>query len=365
MEIDRNFAIVHLNHIYHNYRLIKSLVKGCEVMAVVKADAYGHGSVEVAKYLESQGVKYFAVACMKEAIELRDGGLRGEILIFGRTCPENIFYLKKYNLIQTVHSLEYAKQIASYRLPVRVHLNIDTGMSRFGFYLHQTENLDTVFNEVLEISRIPELKLEGIYTHFANSDEPESNFYLEQFKLFQSLLKKLEEAGLKGLLKHAANSAASLAYPETYLDMVRVGIAMYGYPPVKTDMDFKPGMEVFARVSSVRQVKATDTVSYGRTYSPKTEEKIATLSIGYADGYNRRLSNQDLVYYQGHILPVIGRVCMDAIMISTEGQNVGEGDLVEVFGENKDMRTMCQTLETIPYEILCAVSKRVTRIYKK
>lgn len=364
MEIDRNYALVHLDRILHNYTLIKNWVQPANVMAVVKADAYGHGSVPVAKYLEAHGVRYFAVASLSEAIELRDGGLLGEILIFGRTCKENLFYLKKYNLIQTVDSLEYAKTINETKRPIRVHLNIDTGMSRFGFYLHQESQIQDLVDEIKTIHQMEHLKLEGIYTHFANSDEPESDFCQHQFDLFQELLKALESESVKGLMKHAANSAAALAHPEMALDMVRVGIAMYGYPPVKTELPFMPAMSLFARVIAIREVDEKDTVSYGRTYAPDHAEKIATLAIGYADGYNRRLSNKDYVVFNKQRMPVVGRVCMDAIMVAAKDNDLKKGDLVEIFGDEKNLLDICHLLETIPYEPLCHVSKRVVRIYK-
>jgi len=365
MELDRTYALIHLDNILHNYQLVKSQVKTSEVLAVVKADAYGHGSVEVARHLESNGCKYFAVASLSEAIELREADILGEILIFGRTTPSNFKYLIKYDLIQTVYSLEYAKLINKEESKIRVHINIDSGMSRFGLYLHTKADMDQVFDEVKQISEMDNIVLEGVYTHFANSDEVESGFCEIQFSLFKLLLDKLDRTGIKPLLKHASNSAASLAFANTYLDMVRLGIAMYGYPPVNTDLNFKPVMEIFSRVTSIRKIKKEDTVSYGRTYKSDADQKIATIAIGYADGYNRLLSNKDYLVFKDKKLPVIGRVCMDAIMVSIDDFEINDGDYVEIFGLKKDMNSMCKTLNTIPYEILCNVSKRVKRIYSQ
>ncbi|MBN2540453.1 MAG: alanine racemase [Bacilli bacterium] len=366
MEIDRCYAKIHLNYILHNYQQVKSLTKAKDVLAVVKADAYGHGAVEVSKMLESHGCKYFAVASLEEAVELRDAGIKGEILIFGRTSLINLHYLKQYNLIQTVHSLSYAEELNDQNANIRIHLNIDTGMSRVGFYLHSTRDIDGVAWDIETIAALKNIQLEGIYTHFADADSSKSDFCETQFNLFEMLLKELENLGIKNLIRHASNSAAAIKHLDKHLDMVRLGIAMYGYPPVPTKLEFKPAMEVFARVHSIHYLASNDTVSYGRTYeSEKPEEKIATVAIGYADGYNRMLSNQDYFMIKDDQLPVVGRVCMDFTMVKVEDAAVHDGDFLEIFGLKKDLRGMCKSLDTIPYELLCNISKRVKRIYIK
>lgn len=365
MEIDRAYARIYLNHILHNYRLIQSLANTKDVLAIVKADAYGHGAQAVAKMLEENGCRFFAVACLKEAIELRKAGIQSEILIFGKTVPENINLIHQFNLIQTIDSLDYAKTLNQASKTIRVHANIDTGMSRFGFYLHKPEQTELVFNELKQVRQLDYVSLEGVYTHFADADNEQSDFSIKQFDLFGELLQKCKEAGWKDLIRHASNSAASIRYPNFTLDMVRLGIAMYGYPPVSTQKEFLPGMGVYARVNSVRKIDITDTVSYGRTYQPTKKERIATLAIGYADGYNRLLSNQDYVMFKGNKLSVIGRVCMDLIMVKIDDVEIEVGDYVEIFGKTKDLMEMCQTLKTIPYELLCNISKRVPRIYHK
>ncbi len=363
MEIDRTFAKIHLDNLVFNYNQIQSLVGESLVMAVVKADAYGHGSIKCARRLEANGCKYFAVACLKEAIELREAGIKGDILIFGRTNYINHCYLSKYNLIQTVYSLDYAKELNKCQEKIRVHINVDTGMSRFGLYLHNESDISNVVIDIQAINKLENLHYEGTYTHFADSDEPDSEFCDLQFNLFKELLEKLNEVGIDPGIRHAANSAASLAYPNTYLDMVRLGITMYGYPPVKTNTEFKPVMELFSRVTSTRSITEKDTVSYGRTYKPNQEINIATIAIGYADGYNRLLSNKDYLVYKNKKLPVLGRVCMDAIMVGIKDCEITDGDYVEVFGYKKPLTSMCETLKTIPYELLCNVSQRVPRLY--
>lgn len=365
MEIDRNYARINLNNILHNYKLVQTLSTAKEVLAVVKADAYGHGAIEVAKILEKHGCHYFAVASLHEAVELREANVKGNILIFGKTTPKNTALLHKYDLIQTVDSLEYARILNEYGKKIRIHVNIDTGMSRFGIYLHETYDLDKVKSILLKINNLSNLNFEGLYTHFADADGRSTDFTEKQFNLFNALKTNLEKTKLNNIIYHSSNSAASIAYQNYSMDMVRLGIAMYGYPPVNTDKQFLPAMSLFAKVTSLREIKPNDTVSYGRTYSPKDKERIATIAIGYADGYNRLLSNNDYLIYKGQKLEVIGRVCMDLIMVKTHNIDISIGSEVEIFGENKPLLEMCKTLNTIPYELLCNVSKRVSRIYHK
>ena len=363
MEIDRSYAKIHLDNLEFNYKQAKSLAGKSKVMAVVKADAYGHGSVKCARRLEHIGCKYFAVASLKEAIELRENGILGEILIFGRTKPINHCYLNKYDLIQTVYSLNYAKELNDCKDSIRIHVNIDTGMSRFGLYFHHHKDIENVIDELKQIQELDNLIYEGIYTHFANSDETDKTFCNQQYDLFMTLLDEMKNKNMPLGIRHVSNTGAIISHPDKYLDMVRFGIGLYGYPHNREVISLKPVMELYTHVTSTRDILPSDTVSYGRTYHPKKKEKIATLAIGYADGYNRLLSNQDYVVFNNKKLPVVGRVCMDAIMIDTIDSDIHDGDIVEVFGFNKHLEDMCKTLKTIPYEILCNVSKRVPRLY--
>ncbi len=363
MEIDRSVAKIHLDNLVYNYNQAKKLVGDSLVMAVVKADAYGHGSVKCARRLEASGCEYFAVACLAEAIELREHGISGNILIFGRTNPINHCYLSKYDLIQTVYSLEYAKELSACKEPLRIHINIDTGMSRFGLYLHDPRDLYQVVHDIQDIVLLKNLKLEGIYTHFANSDEVQKEFCQRQYSLFTQLIDSVVAAGINPGIKHAANTGALISHPNTYLDMVRFGIGLYGYPHDRTVEDFLPVMELCSTVMSTRLLNPGDSVSYGRTFVAKKQTRIATIAIGYADGYNRLLSNNDYLLYKNNVLPVVGRVCMDAIMVDIGNVEIAEGEKVEVFGLNKPLEDMCRALKTIPYEILCNVSKRVPRLY--
>ncbi|MBI9009227.1 MAG: alanine racemase [Tenericutes bacterium] len=363
MEIDRSYALIHLDNLLYNYNQIKKQVANSNVLAVVKADAYGHGAVKCARRLEANGCTYFAVACLKEAIELREAGINGNILIFGRTNPLNHCYLSKYNLIQSVCSIDYARELNTCGERIRVHVNVDTGMSRFGIYFHKEENLESVVDEIKKIQELEYLKYEGLYTHFANSDKEDKLFCNQQFGLYQLLIDRMNEENIFIGLKHVSNSSAIINHPDKYLDMVRLGIGLYGYPHSRAVIDLLPVMEVFGKVVSIRTILAGDTVSYGRVYTAKRTERIATIGIGYADGYNRLLTNKDYLVYKNKKLPVIGRVCMDAIVVRIDDLDIHIGEAVEVFGLHKPLESMCEILNTIPYELLCNVSKRVIRLY--
>ncbi|MCK5731465.1 MAG: alanine racemase, partial [Tenericutes bacterium] len=353
-----------LDNLVFNFKQVNKLVgENTKVMAVVKADAYGHGAVKCSRRLEQNGCDFFAVASIKEAIELRENGIDSDILIFGRTNIINHCYLSKYNLIQTVYSLDYAKLLNGCNEEIRIHINIDTGMSRFGIYLHEEKDLETVISEIKEIQSLQNLIYEGIYTHFATSDEDKRDFCDHQYKLYKLLVEDLDLKGIKTGIKHVANSGAIVSHDDKYLDMVRFGIGLYGYPHIRDTIELKPVMEVFSHVISSREIKDGDTVSYGRTYEAKGIEKIATIAIGYADGYNRFLSNKDYLIYKNKKLPVVGRVCMDAIMIDIGDLIVEDGEVVEVFGLNKPLEHICEIINTIPYEVLCNVSKRIPRLY--
>lgn len=363
MKVERSFAQVHLDHLEKNYRLTQQSAGKASIMAVVKADAYGHGAVAVAKHLQALGCRYFAVACLREALELRENGIDADILIFGRTDPDHAKLLARHGLIQTVYSLSYATLLNNAALPIKIHINIDTGMSRFGLYLHSVADIEAVVDDVKAITSLEHLSAEGIYTHFANSDELQSHFCQEQYQRFDDLLKALKRQHIDFQCTHVSNSGATLAHPDMTYDAVRTGIALYGYPPVKTDLDYLPVMQLFSHITSIRTLQPGDTVGYGRTYEAKTKERIATVACGYADGYFRSLSNRDYLIVKDKACPVIGRVCMDAMMIRIDDLDVHDGDLVEIFGLKKPLMDICQMLETIPYEPLCRISKRVPRIY--
>lgn len=363
MENDRLRVIVDLDNLLHNYNLLKEL-NGSDIIAVVKADAYGHGAVECASHLERHGCKFFAVTCLFEAIELRKAGIVSPILIFGRTDPDKASLLERYSLIQTIDSFEFAKALNEKANNLHVHINIDTAMSRLGIRLHEDCDLNFAVKEVKGIAELKHLQVKGIYTHFADADG-NIDFTIKQKQLFKKLLEKLDEQKIDYGIVHLANSAGiiELSNSENYL--ARSGIALYGYPPVKTKNKFLPVASEYAKVIAVKAITKGDSVSYNRTFIAENDMLIATVAIGYADGYPRILSNNDYFYFKGKRLKVVGRVCMGLTMIDVSGVNIHIGDEVEIFGTNKSLEAMAKNAQTITYELLTNLSKpRVLKEYK-
>lgn len=362
---ERLRAVIHLDNLYHNYQLLKSANSQKGIFAVVKADGYGHGSVEISRYLESKGCELFAVTVLKEALELRTSGIKGQILLFGKTNPLNAGYLVDNDLIQTVDSYEYGSRLNDFGKQVRVHLKIDTGMTRLGLMLHRLEDKENVLTEIKKIVKLDNLKVEGIYTHFVASDS-DLDFTVYQQFLFEDLLVSLKKCGVDYGVSHLSNSSGVLTLDNQKHDYARCGIALYGYPPVKVEEKFLPVMELLAKVVAIKNIKAGESVSYGRTFIAEKEMKVATIGIGYADGYPRILSNNDYFYYQGNQLKILGRVCMGFTMVDVTGIEISEDDEVEVFGYNKPLTQMANKAYTITYELLTNMAKpRVTREYKK
>ena len=340
---------------------------GTAVMGVVKADAYGHGAVPVARKLEELGAEYLAVACLAEARELREAGVRAPILLLGYTPTDCAEELLHYGLTQTVYDLESARafsaaQAAGRRL--RIHVKADTGMSRLGWLCdegHRTEAADAI----AAVCALPGLEVEGIYTHFANADGDEA-YTMGQFTRFLELLSELEGRGITFPIRHCAASAAVLKYPCTHLDMVRPGVALYGhYPdPSCEGLDgLRPVMALKPRVASVKAVPAGTPVSYGCTHVLERDAELAALTVGYADGLPRLCSDRLEVLIRGQRAPIVGRVCMDMCMADATGLGAAPGDEVELFGEHLPVEDAAALAGTIQYELLCAVSPRVPREY--
>ena len=362
--LERTIAYVDLGIIDKNYKLLKDWVgKKTKVMAVVKANAYGHGLIEVAKKLEQIGTDYFGVASLLEAIELRQSGIKGEILIFGNTDSLYVDYLHQYNLIQTVSSLVQAQMYNNKGIKIRVHINVDTGMSRFGISCHNKSKIAAATREIEMINMLENCDIEGIYTHFSIAERRDDNYTFSQFETFKSLVNSLEQIQISIPLKHCCNSSATLLYPYMHMDMVRCGIALYGLPHVNTNLQLTPAMTLKAKVVALRTVEKGESVSYGRTFFAPKNITVATIAIGYAEGYFRTLSNLDYVLFNNQKLNVIGVVCMDAMMVDATGANLKEGDFVEVFGQKKTASDVARLANTIDYEILTNISSRVERVY--
>lgn len=363
----RTWAEISLSNLEHNVKnMLEQLPDGCVYLGVVKANAYGHGAVPVARKLQEIGVSHLAVASFDEAAELRDAGITAEILILG---PSPAWLAKDIaalgNVCQAVGSLRLARQLSAemgeQRLPV--HLKLDTGMSRTGFSVHRSEGLA----EAAEAVQLKGLDVQGVFTHFAVSDEPDSEFTMEQFRRFTEAVAYLESVrGEAFKLRHCTNSGAMVNYPAMYLDMVRPGIAQYGlYPATERGaLELKPVMKLMTRVAEITDHMQGDTVSYGRTYTCDVPRRFAVLPIGYADGLHRSLSGKLQVVIGGKTAPQCGRICMDMCMVDiTHLPDVKVGDPVEIFGGEQSVDTLAALGGTISYELLCAVSPRVPRVY--
>ncbi|HZK18685.1 MAG TPA: alanine racemase [Clostridia bacterium] len=366
------WAEVDLKAIESNlYEIKKMIGPGVLIMAVVKANAYGHGSVKVSETALSCGVNYLGVARAGEGVHLRSAGIKAPILVMGYTYPEEAVMLIKHGLTATVSSADDARFLSelavSENSTVKIHIKVDSGMGRLGFPLGKSTE-----RELESIFSLPGLNVEGIYTHFATADERDKNYAIKQQEGFVNLLESLHRKGIRIPIKHAANSAALIDMGETCLDMVRAGIAMYGcYPSQEVRKDrliLKPAMELKTRVSMVKRVKAGFKVSYGVIYEAGNDTTLATLSVGYADGYNRLLSNNGEVLIQGKRAPIAGRICMDQCVVDIGDAGEAEvGDEVVLFGRQGDgfipVEEVAARVGTINYEVLCAVSDRVPRVY--
>ena len=368
---ERTWAEVDLNALAHNYRALTAMLSpGCRFLGVVKADAYGHGAVPVARRLEALGCGYLAVACLEEARELREAGVSAPILILGRTPAAETEELLALDLTQTVPDLESALAFSAAARRaggrLRVHLKADTGMTRLG-WLCAGPLLEGAAEEMAQAAALPGLEPEGIFTHFANADGDEE-YTMLQFTRFLDLLEALERRGVRFPLRHCAASAATLKYPCTHLDMVRPGIALYGhYPdPSCEGLDgpgLAPVMSFKTRVVSVKDVPAGTPVSYGCTHVLAKDSRVAVLAVGYADGLPRLASDRWRVSVGGQAAPILGRVCMDLCMADVTGLEVRPGDEAEVFGKTLPAEELAGLAGTIQYELLCGVSRRVPRVY--
>lgn len=365
------WAEVDLRAIAHNVReLIRVKDPRARMMAVVKANGYGHGAVPVARTALAAGAEWLGVAILNEALELRRAGLTAPILVLGFTPPEQADEVVMNGISQTVYTVEAARTLseAASRAgrPAMIHLKVDTGMGRIGV---------TPDDDGLAVARamaaLPGLTLEGIFTHFATADAADKTYARLQFARFIDFLARLEAAGLRFQIRHAANSAALMELPETHLDLVRAGIAIYGLYPsdeVERRFDLRPAMSVKARVAHVKRVPAGTGIGYGRTFVTERPSVVATIPVGYADGYPRSLSSRGFVVIGGRRAPVIGRVCMDQFMIDvTDVPGVGPGDEVVLLGRQGDAAVSADDLArlegTINYEVVCDFTARVPRVY--
>ena len=365
------WAEIDLDAIKYNIDSIKRRVDTKELIAVVKADAYGHGALDVSKTLVENGATKLAVAVITEAMELRHGNINTPIMILGYTPLEFAADLINYDIEQTIFDLEYATKLSEIALNLgkkaKVHVALDTGMGRIGFLIN-----DNSLNEILKISSLKGLEVVGIFTHFATADESDKNYSNKQYKKFTDFNEKLISKGVNILLKHVSNSGAIIDMPNTYLDGVRAGIVLYGYYPsedvLKQNLDLKKAITIKTQVAHVKILDKNEYVSYGRKFKTERKSIIATLPIGYADGYSRALTGKAKVIINGKFAPVVGTICMDQCMNDvTDIGDVHVGDEVIVLGKDKDLKfdadDMAKAMGTINYEVLCMIKQRIPRVY--
>lgn len=367
----RTWAEIDLDALAHNYRQARGKIgPNVKYLGVVKADAYGHGAIQISRKLERLGADYLAVSSLDEAKELRHGGIQAPILILGHTPPAMVPQMIEYRITQAVSALakarEYSAAATARGGTLKVHIKVDTGMSRLGF-LVRGEHFDTGVDSIARACALPGLEAEGIFTHFAVSDEDggDSEAYTRaQFAAFTRVLDALAERGRTFAIRHCANSGALARYPEMYLDMVRPGIALYGVGADAKRLDLRPVMSLKSSISTIKTFDPDTDISYGRTFHTRERTRIGVLPIGYADGFFRGLSNRMSVVTDAGPAPQRGRICMDMSMIDLTGlPDVKVGDAVEIFGRRQPVDGLAAILNTIPYELVCAVSRRVPRVY--
>lgn len=368
----RTWAEIDIDALKHNYKTLRKKVgEGVKFLGVVKADAYGHGSVIVARTLEKEGADYLAVSSIDEAMELRVNGITMPILILGHTPKEQVERLIEYNITQAVScrakAIEYSKE--AYRLgkELKIHIKVDTGMSRLGF-LCDEEYFGTGVDGICEALNMPGLVAEGVFTHFAVSDEfgeDNEKYTMHQFKLFCDVIEAVEEKwGQKFAIKHCSNTGAVARYPMTYLDMVRPGLLLYGYGEFAKALGLKPVMTLKTTVSTIKIYPKDTAISYGGIYRTDKTTRVGVVPYGYADGFFRCLSNKYSLMTADGPARILGKICMDMCMIDlSDKKNVDVGSEIEIFGNNNSIDTMSEMAGTIPYEITCAVSRRVPRTY--
>lgn len=376
--LTRAWAEINLDAVKNNILEIKKILKPeTKILGVVKADAYGHGFLEVSKVLIENGADSLGVAFIDEAIQLRDCGIDKPILILGQTPAEYSAILVERDIIPTVFNKELAEAVSREAVKqnktAKIHIKIDTGMTRIGFLYNDDEKINENTVECIkEIAALDNIELDGMFTHFASADEEDMEYTKKQYGRFTELANCLENLGIHIPTKHVCNSAATIQCPDMHLDMVRPGIILYGlYPSDEVDknkLNLIPAMQFKACITHIKEIEAGTTISYGRTFKAERNMRIATIPIGYADGFTRLLSNNAEVLVGGKRAKVVGRICMDQCMIDvTNVNNVNVGDEVVIFGkmgnEVLPVDNISDAIGTINYEMLCIIGKRIPRVY--
>jgi alanine racemase len=378
--VKRTWAEISLNAIEHNYNVIRNKVADdTKVCCVIKADGYGHGAVELSQIYEKLGADFFAVSNIDEGIEIRKSGSKLPIVILGYTPVSEAENLAEYDISQAVFSLEYAKELSEKCVEedciCKMHIKVDSGMSRIGFMCQEFPRDEYSIEEICEACCLPNLEVEGLFTHFCVSDEDAEGreFTNKQYENFIHVRDSLKKRGVDISVVHCSNSGAIEDYPETCCDMVRAGIILYGLAPsskLADRLDLVPAMTLKTVVAFVKEVQKGATISYGRTFTADRKMKIATVPIGYADGFIRQNAKDGYMMVNGKKAKIVGRICMDQTMLDvTDIEDVKTGDEVVVFGTGENGEPTADSLAentgTINYETVCLVGKRVPRIYIK
>jgi len=366
-------ANVDLNAIQHNLLEVrKKLPPNTKLMVIIKADAYGHGAVPLAQAIGDSGkIDAYGVAIIEEAVELREVGIEKPILILGYTPKEQYDLVVKYEVAQTVFQFEMAEALSEEAKrqdkTAIIHIKLDTGMSRIGF----ADTIESI-EEIKRIMKLPNIKVEGLFSHFACADETDQTATIKQLQRYVKFIELLEKENIFIPIKHFANSAGIIEFPNTYFNMVRCGIVTYGLYPSecvrKEEIKLIPAMELKTHVVDVKDVEAGVGISYGATFVTKRSTRVATIPVGYADGYSRNLSNNGKVIIHGQYAPIIGRICMDQFMVDvTDIEEVKQGDSVTLLGRDNDAfisaEELAQWSHSFNYELICTVGKRIPRVY--
>lgn len=366
------WAEINLDSIANNIREVKKVSNSRGVIGVIKADGYGHGAIDIAPTLLENGADSLAVAVLSEAVELRRSGIDCPIMVLGFTPPDLVDNVLRYDIEQSVYSYDFALELSNMCVKkkkiAKIHIVLDTGMGRIG-YLPNKGSID----EIEKISKLPNLVMEGIFTHFATADEGDKEFAIKQLELFNNFCQDIERKGIRINKRHAANSAAISDLPGSHFETVRPGIILYGYYPSdyvnKESLNLKRVMTLKTNVVLVKNLPKGTPISYGRKYFTQKDSVIATLPVGYADGYTRLLFDKGKVIIKGQFAKIVGTICMDQCMVDvTDIEGVKVGDEVILLGEDRvkyDADDMAKDIGTISYEVLTMISKRVPRVYIK
>ena len=367
----RVYAKIDLTAVEHNFDCMRvQLGEDTKICAVLKMDGYGHGAVPIAKRIEKRPYIWgFAVAAVEEAMALRENGISKPILILGYVFAQDYATLVHYDIRPAVFTLKMAQELnrsaAAAEKMLPVHIALDTGMTRIGYDITKES-----VAEIKEICSLSNLVPEGIFSHFARADEEDKSVAKEALEKFKRMCGMLEEEGIHFQIRHIGNSAAILEYPDAQFEMVRAGITIYGIYPseeMKRDKKLWPVMELKSHIAYIRKVGKGIPVSYGGTYVTERETVVATIPVGYADGYPRSLSNKGYVLINGKKAPVIGRICMDQLMVDATGIEAGQGDEVTLLGRDRDavitIDEIAELSGRFPYEFVCDISKRVPRVF--